>query len=265
MITLMVTGGRTALVGLALAMAAASAAGCGSGRATGGNPPTTPPAGVRATAAPPPPTRSGRPPVTPHQGSVPTDRGVSAPSTATPAEEQAALDRLVAIYPPRSSVTSGAVAVGAGAYAVVAHNAGGGAALIDIYTYQGSTLIDVAPNIGANQNLDPVDPTTIRTGAVTGGPFPDFLVPLTAGDHDNGVLVANVGGTWQLIGVSERTGAAATDELVQPTIVGNHVTQSVNDCSPNCAQGSYSVTTYLFNPQLGKLMAFGPTVPSPTP
>jgi hypothetical protein len=265
MITPMVTGGRRALAGVALATAAALTAGCGPGRTTAGNPPTTPPASAVITAAPPPPSRSGRAPATNHQGSVPTVRRSSSPSTATPEQEHAALDRVVAVYPPRSSATSGVVPSGAAAYAAVAHDTDGGTAQIDIYAYQDSTFVDVSPNIGANQNLDPVDPTTIKTGAVTGGPFPDFLVPLKAGDHDNGVLVANVGGTWQLIGVSDRTGVAATDELVQPNIVGDHVTQSVNDCTPDCAQGGYSVTTYLFDPQLGKLTAFGPTVQSPTP
>lgn len=68
------------------------------------------------------------------------------------------------------------------------------------------------------------------------------MVPLAAGDHDNGVVVSYLRG---------------------PNIVDNEITQSVNDCSPDCAHGTYSVTTYLFNPQLGKLTASGPTVQSP--
>ena len=172
--------------------------------------------------------------------------------------------RLVMVYPPRSSVASPIISSGPLNYVAVAHDVGGLTALIDVYVYQGSSFVDIAPNIGSGQNLDPVNPTTIRTADVTGGPFPDFLVPLLAGDHDNGVLLSNVGGNWQLIGVSERTGAAASDELVQPNILGNEVTQSVNDCSPSCARGTYSVTTYLFDPGLSKLVATGPTIQSPT-
>lgn len=255
-----------------MATVVVSAAGCGGGHlastdkaATPGTPGTPGMATTTAsTSAPPTPSPgSGKTTTTTPPTSAPIPTTPTPAWTATPAVQRAALTRLVAAYPPKSSVTSDLVRAGSLTYVAVAHDDGGKSALIDIYAYQGSTFVDVAPNLGSNQSLDPVIPTTIRTGNVTGGPFPDFLVPLAAGNHDNGVLVSSVGGRWQLIGVSERTGAAASAELVEPNIVGNKVTQSVNDCSPNCAQGNYAVTTYRFNPQQAKLVASGPTVSSP--
>jgi hypothetical protein len=268
MIVVMERDRRAGLAGVTLVVVLAAAA-CGGGHEAAGHNPTTATEGTTTTSTFAAPTSSTVPgkttttvrriaPTTIHRPPVPP-----APSGAA-GTEQAALARLVMAYPPKSSVTSPILHTGSLTYVAVAHDVGGLTALIDIYAYQGSTFVDVAPNIGSGQDLDPVDPTTIRTGDVTGGPFPDLLVPLTAGDHDNGVLVSYFGGSWQLIGVSERTGAGASDELVQPNILGNEVTQSVNDCSPDCAQGTYSVTTYLFDPQLGKLVATGPTVQSPS-
>lgn len=254
--------------GFALATAVISAVGCSGGHTASTDKATTSSIpGTATTAASPltPPTSapgSGQTTTTPST-THPVPTTPPAATTATPAVQQAALTRLVAAYPPKSSVSSEIVHTGALTYVAVAHDDGGRSALIDIYAYRGSTFVDVAANLGSNQHLDLVRPTTIRTGNVTGGPFPDFLVPLAAGDHDNGVLVSSVRGRWQLIGVSERTGAAASAELVEPNIVGNKVTQSVNDCSSNCARGNYAVTTYLFDPKQAKLVASGPTISSP--
>ncbi len=264
----MTKGRRPRWAGVALATVALWTAGCGGAHNASADraaPPSTPGAATSTASPSTPPLSSGpaKTTTTTPLASAPAPTAPPPASSAAPAVQQAALTRLVAAYPPKSSVTSEIVYAGSLTYVAVAHDDGGKSALIDIYAYQGSTFVDVAPNLGSNQNLDPVSPTTIRTGHVTGGPFPDFLVPLTAGDHDNGVLVSSVGGRWQLIGESERTGAAASDELVAPNIVGNKVTQSVNDCSPNCARGTYAVTTYLFDPRLGQLMASGPTVASP--
>ncbi|MDQ6783094.1 MAG: hypothetical protein M3063_06575 [Actinomycetota bacterium] len=197
--------------------------------------------------------------------SSPTTLPPTTPTTAraSTVSEQAALGSLVATYPPRSSVNSGIVQTGSIIYVALAHNVGL-RSVIDIFVFQGSRFVDVAANIGADQSLHPVDPTTIRKGNITGAQFPDFLVPLAAGDHDNGVLVSYVGGGWHLIGLSDRLGAAASEELVQPNIIGNEITQSVKDCSPSCARGTYLITNYVYAGGIGKLMARGPTVQSPT-
>lgn len=277
MIVLMATDRRArqpAVAGVALvalAVLALVVAGCGGGHKTVTHKPSTPTtAGTTTTTftfvPPSSPSGPGQATTTAPAKKVPRTIPRTPPtttSTATAGAEQAALTRLVATFPPRTSVTSTILHTGSLTYVAVGHDVGL-MSLIDIYVYQGSRFVDVAPNIGSTQSLDPVDPTVIRTGNITGAPFPDLLVPLVAGDHDNGVLVSYVGGSWQLIGVSERTGAAASDELVEPNIIGNEVTQSVDDCAPDCAHGTYSVTTYVFNPQLSKLQAFGPTVQTPS-
>lgn len=211
-----------------------------------------------SVAGPPTPSTS-RP--TPASSSTVAPPG---PSVAPLADQQAALKRVVAAYPPRSFATSAILHNGALSFVAVAHDVTSLTSVINLYAYEGTEFMNVI-TLGAEQSLDPVAPTTIQSASITGAALPDFLVLLVAGDHRNGVLVSIAGGVWHLVGTAERTGPAASNELVQPRVVGNQLIQSVNDCAPDCAHGTYAVTTYRFDPGLGKLVAVGPTVQSPTP
>lgn len=224
--------------------------------------PTTPSSSTTTETTEPPPTT---PPVTipPPPVSPPTTKA-PAPTTTTrvivptAVAERAALARLVAAYPPRSYAVS-AIVSGSGVDLVaVAHDVGQLASVIDVYRFQGAALVPEALGLGAAESLDPVDPGTIQVANITGSGIPDFLVLLVAGDHDNGVLVSGVDGTWHLVGLSDRSGEAASPELVNPRVVGNDVTQSVNDCVPTCFSGSYSVTTYRYDRATGELTPAGP-------
>lgn len=264
-------------MGRALAALTASlalvAAGCGSSHHAATEPRATSRTGSTTTypqppITPPPSTGASTGTTTP-TSTTPTTRPRIPPTTIAapppPPSEQAALTRLLATYPARSFAVSPFLRTGNISYVAVARNVNL-TSVVDIDVYQGGQFVPSIINIGAGENLDPVDSTNaVQTADITGAPFPDFLVLLAAGDHDNGVLVSYAGGTWHLVGTAERTGPAASPELVQPRIIGNEVTQAVNDCAPNCARGSYSVTTYQFAPGLDALAANGPTIQSPTP
>lgn len=218
-----------------------------------------------STAAPLPPTTTTTTKKPTTTTSTTRPRAPATTTHATYVDQKTALARLVSAYPTKSYVISAVVHTGGLSYVALAHDVGQTSSVIDIYLYQGTAFVAVTHSIGAGQSLDPVDPSTIVTANITRAQFSDFLVPLAAGGHDNGVLVSFAGGFWHLVGPSDRIGAAASPELVQPTIVGNEIKQSVNNCNPTCAQGTYSVTTYAFDSASGKLVPIGPTLQSSTP
>lgn len=259
------SGAPTSVVaGVAALALAVALGGCGHGHVTRAS---SPPRSTTTSQAPGP----IPPPATiapfPSPSTTTTTKPAATTTTTVPPDvaQRAALLRLLSTLAPHSYAASNIVRTPGRDLVAVAHDVGPFTAVIDIYRFQGLRLVVEAAGVGSAQNLDPVEPGSIQTARVTDSSVPDFLVLLDAGDHANGVLVSEARGTWHLVGLSDRSGAAASPELVDPRLVGRTITQAINDCTPSCANGSFSVTTYGYDPGSAELTPIGPPATQATP
>ena len=259
--------GRCAVVAVA---ATAALAGCGSAAtpaslrnrtttSTTTVPPVGPlsPASSTASTVPIAPTTTMTTvPVPPHPASTTTTTAVS---------PQTALARLEAGLPTHRYAVSAVQDAGGLTFVVVARDVSTRQSVIDVDVYEGDAFRPEVTGIGASENLDPVAPGTISSARITTSALPDFLVLLQGSQSGTGVILSDVGGSWHTLGLEDRSGAAASHELVQPHLSGAEVTQSIAVCAPDCSAGPYSVTTYGYDPSTGELAQVGPVEQSPTP
>ena len=84
---------------------------------------------------------------------------------------------------------------------------------------------------------------------VTGDAVPEFLVRLTAGDNQPGVVVSNDGGAWRLVPASP-----APDDVYfgrDPSLTNGRLVTLFNDCLPTCAAGHTSTVSWTYDRSSG--------------
>jgi hypothetical protein len=150
----------------------------------------------------------------------------------------------------------------AGTFVAISHNisqgSGGEDGVVDIYSYLAGAWQDQA-TLGGSDGLDVVLPgaaTPITVAQFTGGSIPDFFATFAGADHTSAVIAADVKGTWQLLGVQGQSSPVLTNAtLIDPTLIS----QSVDNCTPTCASGTITDTTYRFDAAVGELVPTGPS------
>lgn len=248
-------------------------ASCGAARHASPPPASaSPPTTTGGTLPPPrPSTPVSDPPASlpgPTSTTGPASTGGARSATTTAANAyavQAALQRLEADLPAGAYAVSPVQQIDGRPFVVVSRNGPTGQAVIDVDAYTAGSFRASVAGIGADQNLNPVVAGAIPTGHVTASHVADFLVLLQGRQSRTGVLLSDAGGGWHIVGLEGRSGAAASNELIQPRLAGNHVTQAIDECSPSCSQGPYAITTYGYDPTSGELAQVGPVTQSPTP
>jgi len=89
--------------------------------------------------------------------------------------------------------------------------------------------------------------TPITPGSLTGGAAPDFLVATILGAGTPvGSVVSDLNGQWMPVPFGTGTGRSIAVETA--SVSGDEVVSEVNDCTPDCADGSYTVVHYRFDP-----------------
>ena len=189
---------------------------------------------------------------------IPDPTTTTAPTTTTVSMD-AADAALLQIEPGLGSqyATSGAVAGAQGFVAAVSYDVGA-MGRINVYRFTGSTWATVA-TLGAADDLDAMTPGAPITAVhLTHGADPDFYVRLSGADHTGAVVVSDFSGPWHLVSVDH---GSSGPELIDSTLTPDGVTESRNDCNPDCADGTSTTTSYTFNATSG---IFVPgTVPTP--
>ena len=218
------------------------------------------PVAAPATSAPGSTTSSTAPTTVPGDTSPPpTGAATTAPATVPAADPQAGLAALVRSLGPHdaaSPVTSPAT------YAAVAHASpppsgplAGVPTLVDVFRWTGSAWRPVATDLGSGASLDPQAGFTVTTAALTGGSEPDFVVAGGLGASSTGLfVVADVAGRWEAVPVDHPGGGVV---FVDGRVAGNEVQESVEGCTPNCASGPATTTTYRFSAATGRFEPVG--------
>lgn len=209
-----------------------------------------------------------------------TTASASTSSTTSPSENvaaaQAALGPLVLQFGSTHS-DSGVVPSGQGLLAAVSYDGPSGGSgssttggLINVYRWDGTAWADLA-TLGVGVGLDEAQTTGTGTGTTppiavehyTSPSIPDFDVGLVGGDHAGAVVVSDVGGNWHLLPIQHKGDGP---EFINPTLNGMTIIEHSNDCTPNCAQGSITATTFAFNVASGEFSPSGPpqTTSAPT-
>jgi hypothetical protein len=85
----------------------------------------------------------------------------------------------------------------------------------------------------------------VQYADVTGDGPPDFLVRVVAADNSPGVLASDDGGTWRLVPVSP----TSPDDVYigrNPQFAMGHLFSDINDCTPSCASGRTTATSWTY-------------------
>ena len=174
--------------------------------------------------------------VQPKGGTSSTVTTSSSTTTVAPPTESAgqALAAFVASHPD-AVVHSAPFAYGTGVVAVVGLEPDLADRSIVVVSIAHGTATPVATLALPAPSYDFARNLPVRIGDVTGDGLPDALVRLEAADNAPGVVVSGDGGTWRLV----PQGARPDDVYIgrDPTIVGDQLRSTRNDCVPDCAQG----------------------------
>lgn len=181
---------------------------------------------------------------------------------ATPVDPVAAFNHLREDF-PIPNVTSGVVTTAQGDYAAVSYNlavAGQGThPIVMVFAFDGAAWAKVATitlDLGGV-----VDPgygiaTPITVVHVTGTVTPDFAVVVNYNSGNAGAIISDIGGTWHPLTFTGGPGAVrGGDEIDSPVFTGTAVTETYNDCTPDCAGGTNETITYRYSPATGQMEA----------
>jgi hypothetical protein len=178
--------------------------------------------------------------------SVSSGRPATATTTATTAASStaaasAALQPLLGQW--KTSVTSGPVNSSQGLIAVIAHDATSVSPTATVYAFSGGRW-----NVLSSQDLgfNLMAGTPIVSGNVTGGPDPDFLVQQEGGSQAVGSVLANIGGSWQI--VPFRTSTGVVNQVQDLHFSDGHPVSQTNTCTPSCAAGNQVAVFFNYDP-----------------
>jgi hypothetical protein len=232
-------------------------AGCGS------------PSSATRTSTPHRATRTTFPATAPSSIS-PTTSTTTAPTTTTTitnsetaAQAQAALTPLLAPY-GATYATAGVVPSTAGPLTAVSYVGSGYVGMVRIYGWQSGQWSTLA-TLGAGDDLpvpESSDETPILVEHFTGGADPDFYVELSASSITAAVVASNEGGTWHLIVIDH---PGTNDYFTDPTVSGTKVTETTDNCQPDCAAGTETATSYTYSRTSGEFVpAASPQATTPS-
>jgi hypothetical protein len=179
--------------------------------------------------------------------SVSSGRPATATTTATTAAASSTAAASAALQPLlgqwKTSVTSGPVNSSQGLIAVIAHDTTSVSSTATVYAFSGGRW-----NVLSSQDLgfNLMAGTPIVSGNVTGGPDPDFLVQQEGGSQAVGSVLANIGGSWQI--VPFRTSAGVVNQVQDLHFSDGHPVSQTNTCTPSCAAGNQVAVFFNYDP-----------------
>jgi hypothetical protein len=122
---------------------------------------------------------------------------------------------------------------------------------VDIFKYVGSAFVHQATvPLSADGGAGSISPPSsqgdgaIVSANLTGSSAPDFFVTTDSGSTSVGSVVAFVNGTWQPVPFATSNGPAIA--VPAASVTGNQVDSQVNNCIPDCANGSTTDTYYQY-------------------
>jgi hypothetical protein len=121
---------------------------------------------------------------------------------------------------------------------------------IAILTYDGSTWT-TAQVLGSGDDLGDaigVSSTPVTAVHLTTSLFPDFYAQLAEGDHDSAVVASYLDNAWELVPFNDN--GTSSVQAIDPvlTLSTRTIAQSLDNCVPNCAEGTNYSTTFAFSP-----------------
>ncbi len=203
--------------------------------------------------------------------SITTSTSTGAPRTTGSLTTSTTASSAVAAFAPvltgygAGAQTSGVVATPDGPRAFVAFGTAKSPTMIDVLSFANGAWVRTArlgsSQVTSDQYLEPLIPqssvATVTTPYLTGSTEPDALVLLLGGslsDFIDGVVVGEIGGTWQLIPFLDAKGVLGPAlEVADPRVSGSSIIEQVNPCVPDCASDhNPDDTTYRFDSTTGR-------------
>jgi hypothetical protein len=182
-------------------------------------------------------------------------------TTIARADPTAALDQLVRSY-GKDYASSGVIQTPTGNLAAVSYNAATPASgtnpHVTIFAFDGSAWIkitDITLDLGGTVFPPNSNATPITTVHLSGSPTPDFAVIVNYNDGPAAAIISRAGGSWHPLTFSG--GPHGGDEIINPTFTAAAVTERANTCTPTCAAGNYTTTSYRYSPQSRRMVAVG--------
>jgi hypothetical protein len=159
---------------------------------------------------------------------------------------------------PEAASHSGPVPSAAGAIAVVGLRRGSHDHVIEVLDLDGGTAHPLAELTLPEPSYE-FATDAVEVADVTGDGQPDFLVRVSAGDNDPGVVVSDDGGSWRLVEATRGPAGSSqfSDVYVarDPSYVGAHLLSTYDDCTPDCADGHSTTLTWTYQRQDGSFHA----------
>jgi hypothetical protein len=96
----------------------------------------------------------------------------------------------------------------------------------------------------------------VQVADVTGDGHPDFLVRVEAADNEPGVVASGDGGTWRLVPLATASPPSPGDVYAgrDPSFEAGHLVTQYNDCTPDCAQGTTTAVTWVYDRATGRFV-----------
>jgi hypothetical protein len=120
-----------------------------------------------------------------------------------------------------------------------------GAVDINVYRWFGSWVSEATVRLPPGEDTGMVNgPDNISTAPLTPVAAPVFVLTMAEGDHVQIAVISETQGSWMAVPFDTADGSHLS--VPDGQVKGSEIRSDVNNCVPNCSQGSYTYTYYRY-------------------